>query len=155
MRAQMSEKTTAKEVKQIHNDNEEVWKLSNIERSELAKSRSLLITNLANKMNSSQNVLFSFALLNANIEDDFAESEFSLTDLRKFLNNQNYQKYDTRRILKDLKTIAENSLLMMDEEMVSNPQNGKAKGILIFSDYSYNRGCIILLSILPRLVRNV
>lgn len=29
---------------------------------------------------------------------------------------------------------------MMDEEMVSNPQNGKAKGILIFSDYSYNRG---------------
>ena len=136
----MSEKTTAKEVKQIHNDNEEVWKLSNIERSELAKSRSLLITNLANKMNSSQNVLFSFALLNANIEDDFAESEFSLTDLRKFLNNQNYQKYDTRRILKDLKTIAENSLLMMDEEMVSNPQNGKAKGILIFSDYSYNRG---------------
>ena len=84
MRAQMSEKTTAKEVKQIHNDNEEVWKLSNIERSELAKSRSLLITNLANKMNSSQNVLFSFALLNANIEDDFAESEFSLTDLRSF-----------------------------------------------------------------------
>ena len=72
----MSEKTTAKEVKQIHNDNEEVWKLSNIERSELAKSRNLLITNLANKMNSSQNVLFSFALLNANIEDDFAESEF-------------------------------------------------------------------------------
>lgn len=136
----MSEKTTAKEVKQIHNDNEEVWKLSNIERSELAKSRSLLITNLANKMNSSQNVLFSFALLNANIEDDFAESEFSLTALSKFLNNQNYQKYDTRRILKDLKTIAENSLLMMDEEMVANPQNGKAKGILIFSDYSYNRG---------------
>lgn len=140
MRAQMSEKTTAKEVKQIHNDNEEVWKLSNIERSELAKSRNLLITNLANKMNSSQNVLFSFALLNANIEDDFAESEFALTDLSKFLNNQNYQKYDTRRILKDLKTIAENSLLMMDEEMVANPQNGKAKGILIFSDYSYNRG---------------
>ena len=140
MRAQMSEKTTAKEVKQIHNDNEEVWKLSNIERSELAKSRSLLITNLANKMNSSQNVLFSFALLNANIEDGFAESEFALTDLSKFLNNQNYQKYDTRRILKDLKTIAENSLLMMDEEMVANPQNGKAKGILIFSDYSYNRG---------------
>ena len=140
MRAQMSEKTTAKEVKQIHNDNEEVWKLSNIERSELAKSRSLLITNLANKMNSSQNVLFSFALLNANIEDDFAESEFSLTALSKFLNNQNYQKYDTRRILKDLKTIAENSLLMMDEEMVANPQNGKAKGILIFSDYSYSRG---------------
>lgn len=136
----MSEKTTAKEVKQIHNDNEEVWKLSNIERSELAKSRSLLITNLANKMNSSQNVLFSFALLNANIEDDFAESEFSLTALSKFLNNQNYQKYDTRRILKDLKTIAENSLLMMDEEMVANPQNGKAKGILIFSDYSYSRG---------------
>ncbi len=136
----MSEKTTAKEVKQIHNDNEEVWKLSNIERSELAKSRSLLITNLANKMNSSQNVLFSFALLNADIEDDFAESEFSLTALSKFLNNQNYQKYDTRRILKDLKTIAENSLLMMDEEMVANPQNGKAKGILIFSDYSYNRG---------------
>jgi hypothetical protein len=140
MRAQMSEKTTAKEVKQIHNDNEEVWKLSNIERSELAKSRNLLITNLANKMNSSQNVLFSFALLNANIEDDFAESEFSLTALSKFLNNQNYQKYDTRRILKDLKTIAENSLLMMDEEMVANPQNGKAKGILIFSDYSYSRG---------------
>lgn len=140
MRAQMSEKTTAKEVKQIHNDNEEVWKLSNIERSELAKSRSLLITNLANKMNSSQNVLFSFALLNADIEDDFAESEFSLTALSKFLNNQNYQKYDTRRILKDLKTIAENSLLMMDEEMVANPQNGKAKGILIFSDYSYSRG---------------
>lgn len=140
MRTQMSEKTTAKEVKQIHNDNEEVWKLSNIERSELAKSRSLLITNLANKMNSSQNVLFSFALLNANIEDDFAESEFSLTALSKFLNNQNYQKYDTRRILKDLKTIAENSLLMMDEEMVANPQNGKAKGILIFSDYSYSRG---------------
>ena len=140
MRAQMSEKTTAKEVKQIHNDNEEVWKLSDIERSELAKSRSLLITNLANKMNSSQNVLFSFALLNANIEDDFAESEFSLTALSKFLNNQNYQKYDTRRILKDLKTIAENSLLMMDEEMVANPQNGKAKGILIFSDYSYSRG---------------
>lgn len=140
MRAQMSEKTTAKEVKQIHNDNEEVWKLSNIERSELVKSRSLLITNLANKMNSSQNVLFSFALLNANIEDDFAESEFSLTALSKFLNNQNYQKYDTRRILKDLKTIAENSLLMMDEEMVANPQNGKAKGILIFSDYSYSRG---------------
>ncbi len=136
----MSEKTTAKEVKQIHNDNEEVWKLSNIERSELAKSRNLLITNLANKMNSSQNVLFSFALLNANIEDDFAESEFSLTALSKFLNNQNYQKYDTRRILKDLKTIAENSLLMMDEEMVANPQNGKAKGILIFSDYSYSRG---------------
>lgn len=140
MRAQMSEKTTAKEVKQIHNDNEEVWKLSNIERSELAKSRSLLITNLANKMNSSQNVLFSFALLNADIEDGFAESEFSLIALSKFLNNQNYQKYDTRRILKDLKTIAENSLLMMDEEMVANPQNGKAKGILIFSDYSYNRG---------------
>ena len=140
MRAQMSEKTTAKEVKQIDNDKEEVWKLSNIERSELAKSRSLLITNLANKMNSSQNVLFSFALLNANIEDGFAESEFALTDLSKFLNNQNYQKYDTRRILKDLKTIAENSLLMMDEEMVANPQNGKAKGILIFSDYSYNRG---------------
>lgn len=140
MRAQMSEKTTAKEVKQIHHDNEEVWKLSNIERSELAKSRSLLITNLANKMNSSQNVLFSFALLNADIEDGFAESEFSLTALSKFLNNQNYQKYDTRRILKDLKTIAENSLLMMDEEMVANPQNGKAKGILIFSDYSYNRG---------------
>ena len=136
----MSEKTTAKEVKQIDNDKEEVWKLSNIERSELAKSRSLLITNLANKMNSSQNVLFSFALLNANIEDGFAESEFALTDLSKFLNNQNYQKYDTRRILKDLKTIAENSLLMMDEEMVANPQNGKAKGILIFSDYSYNRG---------------
>ena len=136
----MSEKTTAKEVKQIHNDNEEVWKLSNIERSELAKSRSLLITNLANKMNSSQNVLFSFALLNADIEDGFAESEFSLIALSKFLNNQNYQKYDTRRILKDLKTIAENSLLMMDEEMVANPQNGKAKGILIFSDYSYNRG---------------
>ena len=60
--------------------------------------------------------------------------------MSKFLNNQNYQKYDTRRILKDLKTIAENSLLMMDEEMVANPQNGKAKGILIFSDYSYNRG---------------
>ena len=136
----MSEKTTAKEVKQIHNDNEEVWKLSNIERSELAKSRSLLITNLANKMNSSQNVLFSFALLNADIEDGFAGSEFSLTALSKFLNNQNYQKYDTRRILKDLKTIAENSLLMMDEEMVANPQNGKAKGILIFSDYSYSRG---------------
>lgn len=118
----------------------EVWQLTNIKNKQLAKSKNFRITSLANRMTTAQNILFSFALLNAKVDGDFAEATFTIDELKNFVSLLDYERHRTSRILQDLKAVGESSILMIDEKMINDPLNGSAKGIMIFSSYSYQKG---------------
>lgn len=121
-------------------ERKEVWQLTNIKNKQLAKSKNLRITSLSDRLTNTQNVLFSFALLNAKVDDNFAEAVFTIDDLKEFVSLIDYDTNRKTKILKDLKAVGESSILMIDEQMVLDPANGSAKGIMIFSSYSYTKG---------------
>lgn len=91
-------------------------------------------------MTATQNVLFSLALLHANVEEDYADATFYKDDVERFLEKAKFSNGDATRILKDVQAVGTNSILMYDEKILTNPDSGKMKGFLIFADYSYNNG---------------
>lgn len=91
-------------------------------------------------MTATQNVLFSLALLHANVEEDYADATFYKDDVERFLEKAKFSNGDATRILKDVQAVGTNSILMYDEKILTNPDSGKMKGFLIFADYSYDNG---------------
>ncbi len=71
------------------------------------------------------------------LSSDFAEATFTIDALKNFVSLLDYERHRTSRILQDLKTVGESSILMIDEKMINDPLNGSAKGIMILSSYSY------------------
>ncbi len=69
---------------------------------------------------------------------------FTIDELKILFLFLDYERHRTSRILQDLKTVGESSILMIDEKMINDPLNGSAKGIMIFSSYSYQKGNTIL-----------
>ena len=115
--------------------------VSNIETGQLAKSRNFLFANFGRRMTSTQNTLFSLALLHSKVEDgDYAYSTFTREDLEQFITDSKYSEGKKGRILKDMEAVGTNSMLLYDEKMMTDPANGKLTGVLIFASYSYDAG---------------
>lgn len=118
----------------------EVWEKSDKKKNLMAKSQGLLLTNLANKMNSMQNALFSLIILNAKVNGDYVTSEFSLNDVVKITNNSSYISRKGDEINKDLKAIKENHLAFCNQAFLEGSQNGRALKLGIVSNIEYEKG---------------
>ena len=118
----------------------EVWEKSDKKKNLMAKSQGLLLTNLANKMNSMQNALFSLIILNAKVNGDYVTSEFSLKDVVKVTNNSSYINRRGEEINKDLKAIKENHLAFCNQAFLEGSQNGRALKLGILSNIEYEKG---------------
>lgn len=115
--------------------------VSNVETGQLVKSKNFLFTNLSKRMSFSQNVLFSLALLHAEIDEEgYATSTFTKKDVERYLDIVDFKKGRSTRVIEDIEQVGTNSILMYDEQMVIDPKNGKLKGVLIFAQYTYNQG---------------
>lgn len=110
------------------------------ERNILAKSQILKLSNLANKMTTTQNAIFSLALRNVKIEGNSAITEVPVADIVELLPNSTYAHFDKRIIAKDKDVILENHIDLIDEKFFNNDPNGQAKSINIFSYFYYKRG---------------
>ena len=113
------------------------------ERNILAKSQILKLSNLANKMTTTQNAIFSLALRNVKIEGNSAITEVPVADILELLPNSTYAHFDKRIIVKDRNVILENHIDLIDEKFFNNDPNGKAESISIFSYFYYERGKFI------------
>lgn len=113
------------------------------ERNILAKSQILKLSNLANKMTTTQNAIFSLALRNVKIEGNSAITEVPVADIVELLPNSTYAHFDKRIIAKDKDVILENHIDLIDEKFFNNDPNGKAESINIFSYFYYKRGKFI------------
>lgn len=113
------------------------------ERNILAKSQILKLSNLANKMTTTQNAIFSLALRNVKIEGNSAITEVPVADIVELLPNSTYAHFDKRIIAKDKDVILENHIDLIDEKFFNNDPNGQAKSINIFSYFYYKRGKFI------------
>ena len=51
-----------------------------------------------------------------------------------------FKKGRSTRVIEDIEQVGTNSIVMFDEQMVTDPKNGKLKGVLIFAQYTYNQG---------------
>lgn len=110
------------------------------ERNILAKSQILKLSNLTNKMTTTQNAIFSLALRNVKIEGNSAITEVPVADILELLPNSTYNRFDKRVIVKDKNVILENHIDLIDEKFFNNDPNGKARSINIFSYFDYERG---------------
>lgn len=113
------------------------------ERNILAKSQILKLSNLANKMTTTQNAIFSLALRNVKIEGNSAITEVPVADILELLPNSTYAHFDKRIIVKDRNVILENHIDLIDEKFFNNDPNGKTESISIFSYFYYERGKFI------------
>ena len=117
---------------------------SNIEKGQLVKSKNFLFTNLSKRMTATQNILFSLALLHAEVRKneygEFASARFRKEDVERFIKDLKYSKSRKSRILVDIEKVGTNSILLYDEKMMTDPDNGKATGVLVFASFSYDSG---------------
>lgn len=117
---------------------------SNIEKGQLVKSKNFLFTNLSKRMTATQNILFSLALLHAEVRKneygEFASARFRKEDVERFIKDLKYAKSRKSRILVDIEKVGTNSILLYDEKMMTDPDNGKATGVLVFASFSYDSG---------------
>ena len=126
------------------NQNDDFYLSSNIEKGQIVKSKNFLFTNLSKRMTSTQNILFSLALLHAEVKKneygEFASATFRKEDIKRFVKDLKYSEGRKSRILADIEKVVTNSILLYDEKMMTDPENGKATGVLVFASYSYNCG---------------
>lgn len=126
------------------NQNDDFYLSSNIEKGQIVKSKNFLFTNLSKRMTSTQNILFSLALLHAEVKKneygEFASATFRKEDIKRFVKDLKYSEGRKSRILADIEKVGTNSILLYDEKMMTDPENGKATGVLVFASYSYNCG---------------
>ena len=116
------------------------WLVSDPVSKTLVKNKNLLFSNLSKRMSVAQNVLFSLALLHVEVGEDYAEATFYREDVEQFIDKLKYKNSYKERILNDIEAVGSSTILMFDEKMVEDPKNGKVKGVLVFSDYSYEVG---------------
>ncbi len=114
--------------------------VSDVEKGLLVKNRNFLFSNLARRMSSAQNILFSLALLHATVEDDYAEAIFYQEDVERYQKGAKYREGRKSRILEDLAEVGTNAILMYDEQILTNPKSGNVKGVLMFADFGYSQG---------------
>lgn len=114
--------------------------VSDIEKGLLVKNKNFLFSNLARRMSSAQNILFSLALLHAKVENDYAEAIFYQEDVERYQKGAKYREGRKSRILEDLAEVGTNAILMYDEQILTNPKSGNVKGVLMFADFGYNQG---------------
>ena len=114
--------------------------VSDIEKGLLVKNKNFLFSNLARRMTSAQNILFSLALLHAKVEDDYAEAIFYQEDVERYQKGAKYREGRKSRILEDLAEVGTNAILMYDEQILTNPKSGNVKGVLMFADFGYSQG---------------
>lgn len=114
--------------------------VSDVEKGLLVKNRNFLFSNLARRMSSAQNILFSLALLHAKVEDDYAEAIFYQEDVERYQKGAKYREGRKSRILEDLAEVGTNAILMYDEQILTNPKSGNVKGVLMFADFGYSQG---------------
>lgn len=120
---------------------EQICLASDIETGQLVKSKNFLFTNLSKRMSFAQNTLFSLALLHAEVDEDgYATATFTKSEVERYLDLVDYKKGRSTRVIEDIEQVGTNSILMFDEQMITDPQNGKLKGVLIFAQYTYNQG---------------
>ena len=114
--------------------------VSDIEKGLLVKNKNFLFSNLARRMTSTQNILFSLALLYAKVEDDYAEAVFYQEDVERYRRAMKDRKVRKERIVEDIAEVGTNAILMYDEQILTNPKSGNVKGVLMFADFGYSQG---------------
>ena len=121
-------------------DNKELWELSKPTENILFKSKTLLISNLANKMSETQNILFSLCLLHVQVENNIAKAQFNISEIINLTNSSQYESYNPKRITKDRTVVsASNINLVLD----SNSKDGRTligETIQLFNKIHYKNG---------------
>ena len=121
-------------------DNKELWELSKPTENILYKSKTLLVSNLTNKMSETQNVLFSLCLLHVQVENNIAKAQFNISEIIDLTNSGQYEKYDKKRITKDRTVVsASNVNLVLD----NNSKDGRTlvgETIQLFNKINYKNG---------------
>ena len=121
-------------------DNKELWELSKPTENILYKSKTLLISNLANKMSETQNILFSLCLLHVQVENNIAKAQFNISEIINLTNSSQYESYNPKRITKDRTVVsASNINLVLD----NNSKDGRTligETIQLFNKIHYKNG---------------
>lgn len=122
------------------NEKKEVLELSDPNTGWLAKSKQLLLSNLNQKFTPTQNVLFSLALLHAEVNGTFAKAEFGIDEVIKLTNNAKYERFEKKAITRDRVLVAASSINLGVDIESDLPKDFIGGTFQIFSNINYIRG---------------
>lgn len=131
----MSENEFQNEMEEL----KELWELSNPTERILFKSKYLLISNLNNKMTTTQNILLSLCLLHAKIEGKSAKAEFDISEVIELTNNSRYVRYEKEYITNDRTVVSSTYINLVVDDSVSGVQL-VGETIQLFSKIKYEKG---------------
>lgn len=118
----------------------EIKQLSDPKTGWLAKSNKLLLSNLNKKLTSTQNVLFSLALLHVKMTDEVVKAEFGIDEVVKLTGNAKYERYELKPITKDRTEVSGASINIEADLESENPLDYIGGTFQIFSDIRYIKG---------------
>lgn len=118
----------------------EINQLSDPKTGWLAKSNKLLLSNLNKKLNATQNVLFSLALLHVKMKDEVVKAEFGIDEVVKLTGNAKYRAYQPKVIAKDRTEVSGASINIEANLDSDNPLDYIGGTFQIFSDIRYIKG---------------
>lgn len=118
----------------------EINQLSDPKTGWLAKSNKLLLSNLNKKLNATQNVLFSLALLHVKAKDEVVKAEFGIDEVVKLTGNAKYRAYQPKVIAKDRTEVSGASINIEANLDSDNPLDYIGGTFQIFSDIRYIKG---------------
>lgn len=121
-------------------DNKELWELSKPTENILFKSKTLLISNLANKMSETQNILFSLCLLHVQVENNVAKAEFNISEIINLTNSGQYESYNPKRITKDRTVVSASNINLVLDNKSKDGRTLIGETIQLFNKIHYKNG---------------
>lgn len=121
-------------------DDKELWELSKPTENILFKSKTLLISNLANKMSETQNILFSLCLLHVQVENNIAKAEFNISEIINLTNSSQYESYNPKRITKDRTVVSASNINLVLDNKSKDGRTLIGETIQLFNKIHYKNG---------------
>ncbi len=107
-----------------------------LKRGLLVKNKNFLFSNLARRMTSAQSILLAcFVICKSGRR--LCRSYFY--QRRCWTLSRSANEGSKSRILDDISEVGTNAILMYDEQILTNPNSGNMKGVLLFADFGWGR----------------
>lgn len=121
-------------------DNKELWELSKLTENILYKSKTLLVSNLNNKMTETQNVLFSLCLLHVQVNNNIAKAQFNISEIINLTSSGQYEKYDNKRITRDRTVVSASNINLVLNNDSKDGRTLIGETIQLFNKIHYKNG---------------
>ena len=121
-------------------DNKELWELSKLTENILYKSKTLLVSNLNNKMTETQNVLFSLCLLHVQVNNNIAKAQFNISEIINLTSSGQYEKYDNKRITRDRTVVSASNINLVLDNDSKDGRTLIGETIQLFNKIHYKNG---------------